>query len=150
MKKNILLLISLLLLCALLSACGHQHIWMDASCEAPKTCSDCGAAEGAALGHSWLDASCQTPKTCSNCGMTQGSALYHKWQDATCLAPKTCADCGATEGSKLSHDYAPWKEAQQDSSGRWFFSRSCIFCGDTQTEETDGPGTRKNTAPPCI
>ena len=45
MKKNMRLLIAGLLLCALLAACGHQHIWLEATCQAPKTCTDCGATD---------------------------------------------------------------------------------------------------------
>ncbi|MBQ5374826.1 MAG: hypothetical protein IIU51_09775, partial [Bacteroidaceae bacterium] len=63
-----------LLLCALLVGCGHQHIWLDATCSAPKTCADCGATEGTAIEHNWNDATCAAPKTCTECGATEGTA----------------------------------------------------------------------------
>lgn len=196
MRKKTLFLIAAVLLCALLTACGHEHIWSDATCQAPKTCADCGTTEGAVADHNWnnatcltpktcahcgmiegtvadhdwIDATCVTPKTCAVCGITEGTVADHDWNRATCLAPKTCSDCGtttgdtlahdwndancqapmtctvcgSTEGTTLVHDYGLWGEAVQDSSGQWMFTRSCMFCGEVQTEQTDGPGTRKD------
>ena len=68
MKKNMRILMVGLLLCLLLTACGHQHTWIDATCIAPKTCSECGETEGNPLEHRWNEASCQAPKTCADCG----------------------------------------------------------------------------------
>ena len=84
-------------------ALGHK--WSNATCDAPKTCSVCGATEGAALGHKWDDATCDAPKTCSVCKATEGAALGHKWDDATCDTPKTCSVCKVTEGEALGHSY---------------------------------------------
>ncbi|MBE6941889.1 MAG: hypothetical protein E7455_06395, partial [Ruminococcaceae bacterium] len=53
--------------------------------------------------HSWIAATCTAAKTCSKCGATEGAALGHTWQAATCLAPKTCSVCKTTEGSVGSH-----------------------------------------------
>ncbi len=36
----------------------HIHNWVDATCEAPKTCADCGGTEGEALGHDFRDGEC--------------------------------------------------------------------------------------------
>ena len=83
---------------------SHTHSWRAASCAAPKTCTTCGATEGAPV-HTWKAATCTTPRTCTNCGVTVGSAA-HSWQPATCGAPKTCSVCGATEGEKTgSHNF---------------------------------------------
>ncbi len=84
----------------------HRHTWTDATCTAPKTCTDCGATEGEAK-HEWTDATCTAPKTCTLCGATEGEADpgKHEWTDATCTAPKTCTVCGTTEGEALGHDY---------------------------------------------
>ena len=142
MKKNMRLLITTMLLCALLAACGHQHIWLAATCLAPKTCTDCGTTEGTSLPHNWNDATCQTPKTCTDCGATEGTALPHNWNDATCQTPKTCTECGITEGTPLAHNYGQWGKTEQDSSGQWLHSRSCTLCGSLQTEETEGPSIR--------
>ena len=40
-----------------------EHVWQDATCTAPKTCADCGATEGKALGHNFM------PTVCTRCGM---------------------------------------------------------------------------------
>ena len=37
---------------------AHEHTWVDATCTAPKTCSECGATEGEALGHTFVDGEC--------------------------------------------------------------------------------------------
>ena len=79
-----------------------QHKWVDADCTTPKSCSLCGATEGAALGHKWLDASCEASKTCSVCGQTDGEALGHSWTDANYQAPKICGVCNTTEGEPLT------------------------------------------------
>ena len=168
MKKYMCLSIACLLLCMLLTACGHDHIWRAATCRMPKTCAECGATEGTAANHTWQDATCQTPKTCTACGATEGTAANHFWQEATCQTPKTCAACGATEGTAadhtwqaatcqipktctacgategaaLEHNYGQWGEKEQDASGQWTRSRSCTLCGDRQTEEVDGPTIR--------
>ena len=51
--------------------------------------------------HEWIDATCDAPKTCIGCGLTEGEKLDHVWKDATVDAPKTCEKCGKTEGEKL-------------------------------------------------
>ena len=81
------------------------HVWVDATCTAPKTCSACSETEGEALGHKWNDATCTTAKTCSVCSATEGNALGHKWNDATCTTAKTCSVCSATEGNAIGHAY---------------------------------------------
>ena len=73
-----------------------------------------------ACDHTWVDATCTAPKTCSECGITMGGKLEHSFTnyvsdgDATCTEDghKTaqCDNCEATdtkvdEGSKLNHKY---------------------------------------------
>lgn len=69
----------LVLSCAItvmLVGCGkepeHEHTWGQATCDLPKTCSECGATEGDALGHQWIEATFDAPQTCSVCGTTVG------------------------------------------------------------------------------
>lgn len=57
------------------------HAWVDATCEAPKTCSVCGETEGEALGHVWIDATYEAPKTCETCGTTEGEALVSYFEE---------------------------------------------------------------------
>ncbi len=59
----------------------HEHVWEDATCTEPKTCSVCGETEGEPLGHTWEDATCTAPKTCSVCGETEGEPVDHRFGD---------------------------------------------------------------------
>ncbi|MBD5532580.1 MAG: hypothetical protein HDQ98_10370 [Lachnospiraceae bacterium] len=108
-----------------LTGCGHRHVWEDAACMAPKTCSECGETEGEALGHTWADATCAEPKTCSVCGETEGEALGHTWVDATCSEPKTCSVCGETEGDALEHTL---------SEANYQQAAVCEVCGESVGE----------------
>ena len=54
-----------------------DHVWVDADCTAPKTCSICGKTEGAALGHVEETISGKAA-TCTEDGLTDG---------------KKCEDC---------------------------------------------------------
>ena len=51
---------------------------------------DCGKEETRdfvePLGHSWVEATCDAPKTCSACGMTDGEPLGHRYADGICTA----------------------------------------------------------------
>ena len=58
--------------------CKNGHIWVEATCETPKTCSVCGKTEGKALGHDWSFATLEKPKTCKNCGATVGEPVICK------------------------------------------------------------------------
>ena len=110
------------------------HTWTDATCTAPKTCSVCGATEGAAAGHSYeavvtaptCTAGGYTTYTCSVCGDSyvgdETAALGHTWTEATCTEPKTCSVCGYTEGT-ASHD---WAEATCTAP------KTCKVCGATE------------------
>ena len=101
LKRKLPILIICCIICVLLFGCGHEHVWTEATCEKPETCSDCGETRGNALGHVWKEASCETPKTCSRCGLTEGEPLGHIWADANYETPKTCSRCGLTEGEPL-------------------------------------------------
>ncbi len=100
-----------------------EHKWEEATCAKPKTCSVCGATDGDAIGHMWEDATCTKPKTCSVCDATDGKALNHDWNDATCKAPKTCSVCGKEEGKFADHK---WKKATCDKP------KTCSVCGKTE------------------
>ena len=100
------------------------HSWKAATCESPKTCSNCGKTEGSALGHSWTEATCTSPKTCSRCRKTEGGFLGHDWKEATCTSPKTCLRCGKAEGALASHKVVDYK---------------CSVCGKTVVNKSDIP-----------
>ena len=63
---------SALAVCVMLVGCSHEHTWADATCTAPKTCTECGEAEGETLEHTWKEATYWEAKTCSECGATEG------------------------------------------------------------------------------
>lgn len=78
------------------------HVWADATCTVPETCSSCGETSGEALGHSYgseitLEASCTTAGTetfeCSGCHDSYTEtipATGHNWLSATCELPRRC------------------------------------------------------------
>lgn len=166
MKRAALKLILTLLCVLLLAGCACEHVWEDADCDTPKTCSECGEIEGAPNGHSWLaatctapktcevcnaaegeplahnwaDATCTAPKTCTVCDAVEGEAARHSWTDATCTAPKTCAVCSLTEGEPAAHD---WQEATTEAP------KTCAACGATEGERiiTDPRFTTAESAP---
>lgn len=114
------LLIVCILSCLLLSSCGCKHQWTDANCDAPKTCSKCGAVEGEPLNHDWAEATCKAPKTCTRCQKTEGYRLNeHDYLDATTEAPKTCSVCGKTKGDPIITDSRFKTEACKALFGTW-------------------------------
>jgi hypothetical protein len=52
MKKGTIWFV-LFIACMMISGCSKkdEHVWNEATCTVPKTCSECGATEGEALGH---------------------------------------------------------------------------------------------------
>ncbi|MCI8416125.1 MAG: hypothetical protein HFI33_01275 [Lachnospiraceae bacterium] len=88
-----------------LAGCGHKHVWEEATCLAPKTCTECGETEGGTIDHIWAEATCEKAKFCEICGETVGEPLSHEWAEATYEAPKTCSFCGVTEGEPLPEPY---------------------------------------------
>lgn len=140
MKKLLSIVMVLLMVSVLLTACGCEHEWTEADCDTAKTCSKCGATEGSPLGHSWLAASCTTAKTCEICEEVSGEALGHSWVEVTCAQPKHCESCGETEGEALEHT---WAEATTEAP------KTCTECGQTEGERiiTDERFTTEACAP---
>ncbi len=72
-------LLGLLVILFVLAGCSseemqsdnHQHVWIEASCTMPKTCSECQATEGEAINHSWE--AVDGTVTCSVCDKTRGT-----------------------------------------------------------------------------
>lgn len=140
MKKRLSLLLVVLICVALLVGCCKHETWIDASCETPKTCAECGEVEGAPAGHRWIDATCETAKTCESCGKTEGEALGHNWAEATCTDAKICQTCGMVEGEALGHN---WVEATTEAP------KTCTTCNATEGERiiTDSRFTSASAAP---
>ncbi len=125
MKKKLLAALLVLSMILILAGCGCEHIWMEANCVNPKTCSECGKTEGAPLGHTWLAATCAEAKKCEVCGVTEGEAKGHSWTEATCTQAKTCSVCKQTEGEALGHT---WKDATTEAP------KTCTVCSATEGE----------------
>lgn len=124
-----------------INAKKHEHLWLNATCDQPKTCSICGETEGAPNGHVWDAATCTEPKTCAICGITEGSVKEHAWVDASCTAPKTCSVCGLTEGTALGHD---WAEATCTKP------KTCTRCNEKQGEALDHLWSEETETSPSI
>ena len=93
-----------------------EHNWTDATCTAPKTCSECGETDGAALGHNAIEVFGQAP-TCTEPGQTnfvycdvcdknlseakEIAPLGHT-EETVAGKPATCTEAGKTEGKKCS------------------------------------------------
>jgi hypothetical protein len=119
-----------LLGCVMLTAgcqndpCRDGHTWVEATCAQPKTCSVCGAEEGAPLEHTVSQWATVTEATCQGEGKEQG----------------TCTLCGETiERSlpKLAHTAGEWevtREATESLSG--LRALKCAVCGETMEEQT--------------
>lgn len=144
MAKRICIIIIALICLLTLAGCGCEHVWVDATCEAPKTCSECGTTEGETTEHQWIDATCDKPKTCAVCGEFSGfnaghqldestctivctvcgyvdpSSVEHEWRGPTCVAPKFCFNCGIVgEIEPLGH---VWNDAS------CLESKQCSVC----------------------
>ena len=104
MKKIFCLLYGFMIM-MLLCACQCEHTWVNATCDKPVTCSQCGETAGDALGHKWQAGTCTTPKTCSVCQAVDSVAEGHKWQAATCTTPRICSVCQEAEGTPLGHTW---------------------------------------------
>lgn len=118
----------------------HVHTYAEASCEAPKTCTECNETDGAPLGHSYNDADCDTPATCTVCGKTEGAPLGHDYTAATCTQPETCKICGAVSNRALGHSYS---DATCESAA------VCEKCGETYGEPVGHNYEQTVTKPTC-
>ena len=100
-KRMIVMGAVLMTLTYVLTGCGHEHTWVEATCEEPKHCSECGEVEGEKLTHSWVEATCEEAKHCELCNATEGEALGHDLSEATYDEPPKCKRCGKVVGEKL-------------------------------------------------
>lgn len=76
MKRTGILTILILICALLLSACGCEHsAAVPGDCVTDTLCADCGKILEPAPGHSWQEATLEAPKTCTLCGATEGKRL---------------------------------------------------------------------------
>lgn len=156
MKQTLWKGIGVLAICSILTGCGHEHSWTEATCTEPKTCSECGETEGEPLGHTWVEATCAEPKHCSVCGETEGEALEHTLTEANYQQAPTCEVCGQTVGEPLQAEFEqygcsyvseldkeyPFINKCYDSddltSGKITFSDYKTFVSDDNHEKKEG------------
>ncbi len=70
------------------NTCADEHSFTN---DCDTTCNECGYIR--TITHDYTDATCTEPKTCSVCGATDGAALGHDYDHA---CDKSCNVCGAT------------------------------------------------------
>ena len=133
-----------------------NHIWNDANCETPKTCTVCSATEGKSLGHSWKEATCESPKTCTVCSATEGSALTdHLYKDGKCtycqaVDPKESEFEAANDAyNYLTETHDLCVDVMDSIYGAWYFAiykaddysstQSCFnaFCSEANLDYND-------------
>lgn len=125
-KVTIFLLTAAFLLSMAGCSDSCEHVWAEADCIIPRTCSECGETEGAPLGHDWQEATCTTAKVCKRCGRIEDDPLGHNWVEATCTEAKHCTGCGEVIGEALGH---VWTEATTEAP------KTCTVCGETEGEK---------------
>ncbi|MBR2571639.1 MAG: SEL1-like repeat protein [Clostridia bacterium] len=102
------------------------------------TCPYCGARRHV---HTWRDATCTEPKTCGECGATEGKALGHQWdggtviQEANCrtigVKSYTCTVCGAVRDERIPKDPANHTGGTETKGRRDATCTADGYTGDT-------------------
>lgn len=88
--KKLLALLLVMAMALSLAACGEcDHEWEKATCEEPKTCSECGETKGEPLGHDWEEVDGEM--VCAECD----EVCDHKFKDGEC---KYCGMAEDEEG----------------------------------------------------
>ena len=93
------------------------HVWKDATCLTPKTCTVCKATEGEALGHDTEedDGNCLTPIVCPTCNavLTAGKNehIAHA-DDGDCTTPVLCTVCNSVVTAAKTHGFSgEWQKS---------------------------------------
>lgn len=79
---------------------AHGHVWVEATCTAPKTCAVCGATEGTELGHKWSGWTAYSDvhmRECETCDISEVEEHDFTTSD-------TCSRCGATKPAAPATD----------------------------------------------
>ena len=115
------------------------HNWTPATCTAPKTCSDCGATEGDALGHTegteWKSDADNHWHVCTvaGCGVVIESSKAAHTPDreaATETEPVKCSVCGYIITPALGHTHdVDTAKFESDETNHW---NTCSGCSEKQ------------------
>ena len=145
------------------SSASCNHLWEDATCTRPKTCSLCGATVGSALGHDLVKVADAVNPTCFSVGWTAGykcsrcdyevrqeevAKIAHAYDSgvvtkkptctATGIKTYTCKICKATKTetvAKIAHSYKTTTvKATTGKSG--YVLTKCAVCGSVKSKST--------------
>lgn len=106
---------------------GCKHEWIEATCEKAKTCSVCGATEGAALGHTCETWETVNEATCAKAGLEKGLCSVCSKEVTREIAAKSTHTPG---------DWVTTKDATVSEAGER--QKKCTVCGKViQTEKID-------------
>ena len=106
-----------------------EHIWSEATCTSPKTCSDCGATEGEALGHSEETVTGKAA-TCTEAGLTDGKKCTVCGE--TTVAQETIPAKGHTEETVAGKNKTCTENGLTDG-------KKCTVCGETLVAQEEIP-----------
>lgn len=85
--------------------------------------------------HEWIEATCQAPKTCSVCGATEGELGEHKGGVEQCMKKKVCDVCGKEYGNRKFHRYTEriateeYLKAPATINTKALYYFACVDCG---------------------
>ena len=84
--------------------CSENHIWADADCTTPKSCTVCNKTDGDPLGHNTNGpATCEEDEYCSRCESVIQEAIGHSVAILDAIEP-TCTAVGYTQGSHCANN----------------------------------------------
>ena len=110
--------------------CSKCHkVYADIRATVETTVEDCIIP---ALGHNWVDATCESPKNCSNCGTVEGEALGHAWTNACDIDCNN--SCGAIR--EITHDYQWVVDKAPTVASEGVKHEECTVCQEKRNENT--------------
>ena len=136
------------------NACAH--VWSEATCTAPATCTLCGGTTGDKAEHipSTDEPTCANPAVCTVCGIELGY-LPHTYGEPVVITPANCATetmglqsltctvCGHVEEEEIYyyHDWVVDVEIFATCTTDGYFTLTCDVCGYSHvTYDFDGDG----------
>lgn len=150
MKCIVLTVFSVVLLPIMLTACSCRHIWIEATCEMPKTCDACGITEGELLPHTpgewttfrteYVTAKSLMVQQCRGCGeiLDETTILLERMHDGThfLLSAEDYAERLVAMMQPLQEGYGEYTaEIVEESDGK---AQLNIYCTNGRIRETVG------------
>lgn len=141
MRRFYLYIATAVLTVATFTGCGHEHTWVAATCQEPKTCSVCHKPEGEVAEHDWQPATCTQPMTCSMCGNMVGDPLGHTPTQATYWDASICTTCGETVAEPIEPDFSKHGLSDKIIGLRNTYDYTTCCYGDDKDKKTVGHAT---------